>query len=99
MKGVLALMRADSAPLTPRDASLTPRDAQIALLVYVPCLFASLLAVSGGVAMLRRKVYWLAVAGSVAVMLGGCMCAFAGPIVGIWSLVVLMKPDVKETFT
>ena len=90
---------ADSAPLTPRDASLTPRDAQIALLVYVPCLFASLLAVAGGVAMLRRKVYWLAVAGSVAVMLGSCMCAFAGPIVGIWSLVVLMKPDVKETFT
>ncbi len=66
---------------------------------YFLSFLASSFAISGGVAMLKRKVYWLAVAGSVAVMLGACFCAFTGPAVGIWSLVVLMKPGIKETFT
>jgi serine/threonine protein kinase len=73
-------------------------DAPLVLLIYVPCLLASAFAIFGGVAMLRRKAYWLAVAGSVAVMLGGCFCVFAGPAVGVWALVVLMRPGVKEMF-
>ena len=79
--------------------ALSPAEAGYALLIYFPCLLASSFAVFGGVAMMRRKAYWLAIAGSVAVMLGGCTCVFAGPAVGIWALVVLMKPGVKEAFT
>jgi presenilin-like A22 family membrane protease len=74
-------------------------DSPLMLLLYLPTFLASSFAIAGGIAMLRRKAYWLAVAGSVAVILGACVCALAGPAVGVWALVVLMKPGVKETFT
>jgi hypothetical protein len=74
-------------------------DAQYALLIYALCLLASLFAIFGGIVMLKRKAYWLAVAGSITVMLGGCTCCLAGPTVGVWALIALMKPGVKETFT
>ncbi len=81
------------------DRSINPKEALLALLLYVPCLLASGFAIFGGVAMLRRKAYWLATAGAAAVLLGGCTCAMAGPIVGTWALIMLLKPGVKETFT
>jgi tetratricopeptide (TPR) repeat protein len=86
---------AESSSARPLD----PKEARLALLLYVPCLLASSFAIFGGVAMLRRKAYWLAVVGAGAVLLGGCTCAMAGPIVGTWALIVLMKPGIKETFT
>jgi len=53
-----------------------------------------------GVQMMKLKSWGMAVAGSVLAMLnfGSCCCA-AGIPVGIWSLMVLMSPDVISIFS
>lgn len=59
---------------------------------------ASAAALWAGYNMLRLRSYWLSVAGSFAVMPGACFCCLAGLPIGIWSLVVLLKPEVSEAF-
>jgi hypothetical protein len=53
-----------------------------------------------GVQMMRLQSWGMAVAGSVLAMLniGSCCCA-AGVPVGIWSLAVLMTPDIISIFS
>jgi hypothetical protein len=61
----------------------------------VPCIMA----VWAGFNMIRLRSYWLSVAGSIAIMPGACFFCLAGLPVGIWSLVVLFRPDVSSSFS
>jgi hypothetical protein len=60
--------------------------------------FASAIAIWSGYSMLKLRNYWLALAGSVALVPGSCMCCLLGIPSGIWSFVVLQNPDVKAAF-
>jgi hypothetical protein len=53
-----------------------------------------------GFQMRSLKSYGVAVAGSIVMMLpcGSCCCIITMPI-GIWALVTLMKPEIKNAFT
>lgn len=53
-----------------------------------------------GFQMRNLKSYGVAIAGSVVMMLpcGSCCCVLTMPI-GIWALVTLMKPEIKNAFT
>jgi hypothetical protein len=53
----------------------------------------------GAMQMLRQRGYWMAVLGSLLIMtnLSNC-CCLAGIPVGIWSLSVLMRPEVRRAF-
>lgn len=59
---------------------------------------ASAMAVWAGFNMSKMRSYWLSVAGCFAIMPGGCFCCLAGFPVGIWALVVLLKPEVSSSF-
>ena len=59
---------------------------------------ASAIAIWSGYNMLKLRNYWLALAGSVALMPGSCMCCLLGLPSGIWSIVVLVNPEVKSAF-
>lgn len=55
--------------------------------------------IAGGALMLMRKIRGVGLAASVVAMLnvGNCCCVLGIPI-GIWSLVILLQPDVKAAF-
>ncbi|HEX5105574.1 MAG TPA: hypothetical protein VFV87_17265 [Pirellulaceae bacterium] len=59
----------------------------------------NLLVLVGAVQMMRLKMWGLAVAASVVAMVnfGSCCCVLGLPV-GIWSLVVLLSPEVKAAF-
>jgi hypothetical protein len=65
----------------------------------VGSLLASLLLALGGFAMMARKFYALALLGAITAFVspGGC-CVF-GVVGGIWSLVALIDPHVRRSFT
>jgi hypothetical protein len=72
-----------------------------ALHIVAGSVFAllSLVTLVGGIAMVRRQFYGLAIAGCVAAMINlSDGCCLLGLPVGIWALVVLLKPDVKASF-
>jgi hypothetical protein len=48
--------------------------------------------------MKRLENYGLAMAGSIVAMLPVSCCCFGGLVFGIWSLIVLSKPEVKAVF-
>jgi hypothetical protein len=72
------------------------------MVMGIVCLFsfgvASGAATWAGCNMLNLRSYWLSVAGSLAVMPGACMCCLAGFPIGIWSLIVLFRSDVRSAF-
>ena len=55
-----------------------------------------------GLKMRDMRSYGLCMAGSVLAMLPcgflGCCCCFIGIGIGVWSIITLMKDDVKEAF-
>ncbi len=64
-------------------------------------LLSTVLVLAGGIRMLSLKNYALGIAGAVSAALpcltcGGC-CLF-GEIIGIWALIVLINPEVREAF-
>jgi hypothetical protein len=62
-------------------------------------LIAAVILVSGGICMLVLKFYWLAfLAGLVAIVSpGGCIVF--GLVGGVWSLVQLVRPEVRAAFS
>jgi hypothetical protein len=59
----------------------------------------NLLIIAGGVQMMRFRSWGLALTASILAMLNfGSCCCVAGVPVGIWSLVVLLMPEVKAAF-
>lgn len=53
----------------------------------------------GATAMLRLRLYWLAILGSLLAManISNCCCLIGVPV-GLWSLSVLMRPEVRRAF-
>jgi hypothetical protein len=70
----------------------------MAIFTFLSFAVASAAAVWAGFGMLNLRSYWLSVAGSFAVMPGGCMCCLAGLPIGVWSLTVLLNPEVSAAF-
>jgi hypothetical protein len=52
----------------------------------------------GGMKMRQLRGYGVAMAGAVLAMLPCTCCCIVGLPVGIWALIVLMKPEVKAAF-
>lgn len=59
---------------------------------------ASAVSIWSAYSMLHLRNYWLAMAGTLALMPGSCLCCLTGVPVGIWSIVVLLKPEVAAAF-
>jgi hypothetical protein len=69
------------------------------LVVVVICAVASLFVIGGAVQMLRLRTRTLAALGSIlAIVLIYPGCCLLGLPFGIWSIVVLNKPEVKDAF-
>lgn len=89
--------------------ALTPEQIYVVTLALdVVGALAALISLLGGLAMKRRKGYGLAILGAIAPMvplsctLPCCLVVVAWPAglgFGIWSLTVLMRPEVKAAFT
>ena len=84
-------------PFFPRGAA-APNAAIRAVLsvlggsVYGGCLIA------GSICMLQRRAYAMAMTGTIVAMLPcNCCCLFGLPF-GIWGLVTLSKPEVRDAF-
>jgi serine/threonine protein kinase len=68
----------------------------------VMCLtmaLASGLGIVGGWHMLQLRSCKLALAASLSVMYGGCLCLLGGVFVGGWACMVLLNPEVKAAFS
>jgi hypothetical protein len=70
----------------------------VAIPMMLSFALASAMAIWAGFNMSKLRSYWLSVAGSFAIMPGGCFCCLAGFPIGIWALVVLLKPEVSSSF-
>jgi hypothetical protein len=84
-------------PFFPKGAALPNAAIQavssvVGGLIYGGCLIA------GSICMLQRRLYALAMTGTVVAMIPcNCCCLFGLPF-GIWGLVILNKPEVREAF-
>jgi serine/threonine protein kinase len=66
--------------------------------VFYGSAAASVVTALGGLRMLFRRRYWLAITGSILATIGLCAVSILGLPVGIWALVVLHKPEVRASF-
>jgi hypothetical protein len=85
----------------PIDQNLPDSDRNTTTLGIIGMFFfslASAVAIWSGYNMLKLRNYWLALAGSIALVPGSCMCCFLGIPSGIWSFVVLINPEVSAAF-
>jgi hypothetical protein len=65
------------------------------------CMAVSLVILMAGVRMIYLQSYWLAVVGSILSMVNigmSVFCCCLGLPAGIWALVVLMLPSVRDAF-
>ena len=70
----------------------------VAVVQGIFCL-VNLFLIGGGVQMARFRTWGISLAASVLAMLNfGTCCCIVGLPVGIWSLVILLQPDVKAAF-
>lgn len=62
-------------------------------------LISGVVLVLGGLSLMRQKSYGLAMTGAIVAMVPGfsCCCLFSLPV-GIWALMLLLKPEVKAAF-
>jgi hypothetical protein len=74
-------------------------SAVMAIPVFLIFAVASVMGIWAGFMMMHLRSYYLSVAGSFAIMPGACFCLLAGIPIGIWSLVLLFKPEIASTFT
>jgi hypothetical protein len=57
------------------------------------------LVIAGAICMLRLRLYPLAMTGTIVGMVPCSSCCLLGLPMGIWALVVLNRPEVKDAFT
>jgi len=62
------------------------------------CAVLSLIMLIGSIQMLRLRMYGLGIASSICAMLLLPCCCLLGMPLGIWSLAVLVRPEVKSAF-
>ncbi len=94
------IANAGFAPGMTGSANVSPDSANAVLTIFtlLSLSVASAAAVWAGYGMLRLRSYWLSVAGSFAIMAGAGFCCMAGIPVGVWSLVILFRPEVASSF-
>lgn len=80
----------------PIDESQLDPTAPFNLVMGVVALLVSIGTLVGGWAMLQRSSWGLALAGVICAILPCSSCCCINLPVGIWALVVLLKPEVKE---
>lgn len=99
------------APKSPSSAS-SSQDETIALAIFITLIVVGVavmlvlygLIIFGGWSLMNRRRYAFALTGSVLTLLAGvpCSCIPVNTLVflpiGIWSLIVLMDPGVKDSF-
>jgi hypothetical protein len=72
---------------------------QVIVIIHACFAALSLINLSGAVQMLRMRMYPLALVGSFLSMLNcGSYCCALGLPFGIWSVIVLLRPDVRSAF-
>lgn len=92
-------LRADPAKPANKPGEVSDQTAAImAIFMLLSCAVAAVMAIWAGFNMLNLRSYWLSVAGSFAIMPGGCFCCLAGVPVGIWCLAVLLNRDISQAF-
>jgi hypothetical protein len=62
-------------------------------------LIVSGIIIFGALQMMKLKSYGLAMTSSILGMLPCSFCCIVGLPIGVWSLIVLMKPEVKSAFS
>jgi hypothetical protein len=71
-------------------------------LVAMVALALSGIVIYGGIAMLNHTNYGLSIAGAICAIVGGVLYMLPGWVIvapiGIWALIVLRKPEVKQAF-
>jgi predicted Zn finger-like uncharacterized protein len=80
-----------------REAAKTVTP-QLMITISAIFLCISLLTVAGAIQMSRGRMYPLAIAGSILAFFQQVPCCCLGILIGIWSLVVLLRPDVRAWF-
>jgi hypothetical protein len=70
----------------------------LTLMLFLSMAAATVAAFFGGLSMLKLQNRLVALAGSIAIMPGTCFCCALGFPVGIWSIAVLIRPEVKAAF-
>jgi hypothetical protein len=89
-------------------AKKQPEMKQVAEMYQLPWLTAvnwmglvlSIVALIGSIYLLRGRNYGLAMTGAIVTMVnpGGCCCCLVGTALGIWGLVVMLRPDSQAAF-
>jgi hypothetical protein len=62
-------------------------------------LVAAMILVAGGFAMIARKFYGLAMLAAITAFVSPGGCCLLGVVGGVWSVIVLIDPAVKKSFT
>ncbi len=71
----------------------------VPLVVQAVFVFVNIFIIAGGVMMARVSNWGVALAASIVAMINfGSFCCLLGLPIGIWSVVILMQPDVKAIF-
>ena len=82
----------------PNDVFSQLASGSLAIALNIIGLLWNGLVLWGGIKMNKLESYPLAMTGSIVAMLPCSACCIAGLPIGIWSLVVLSKPEVKAAF-
>ena len=69
------------------------------VVLFLVFLAASILSTVGGFLMLNRKMFPLSLIGCFLSMLPIGVCCIGGLPIGIWGAMVLLRPEVRNTFT
>ncbi|MFO0927359.1 MAG: hypothetical protein U0736_10010 [Gemmataceae bacterium] len=95
----MGVIPANPAKPADKPGEVSDQTAAImAIFMLLSCAVAAVMAIWAGFNMLNLRSYWLSVAGSFAIMPGGCFCCLVGVPVGIWCLAVLLNRDVSQAF-
>jgi hypothetical protein len=68
--------------------------AQTLCILFFPTLAFS---IYGALQMMNARKYGFAIASAIITILSGCVVVIGFPI-GIWALIVLLKPEIKSAF-
>jgi hypothetical protein len=71
---------------------------QISIGMHGMAVLFSVVVLAGSLMMLRLQMYWLAMVGSLLACINYPYCCCGGLPVGIWSLIVLLMPEVRQAF-
>jgi DNA-directed RNA polymerase subunit RPC12/RpoP len=72
---------------------------QVMVVMFASLSLLCLVVIIAAIQMMRLQTYWLAITGTILAMINfGNLCCLLGIPFGIWSLVMLLRQDVREAF-